>query len=1055
MTVQPTGRACVLTLTAILMASAAPAPLLAQRVISEEESDPVRTSDDGDVTILEEAELDVVGADPITIDSNNSVTIEEDAIVQADDANGRAGVAITAGTDVDFDNAGQILVTEDFVAEDDDFNGIADGPIAEASNRYGIRVLPGDETTGTIVNSGDITVEGLSSFGISIEDDFTGTIENSGDLLVIGDESIAISTQSINGDLILGGSVRSVGEGAQTVLIDGDISGALTVNGTVSSSSSFTNDDGFTLSLSRSDLREGKAAVEVRGNVDGGIILEGRPFDDDPDNDDEDGDGIDDLEETLGRITTNSEAPALLIGSAEDITIGTVEGRDGTSSLVIDGSISSSSVYSSFDASAIVIGGQGGTVDLPGGIGVSGSVTARTIDSSAVGILINEGVNAPVLNNSGSVSAELSSSGEGSVIAVQDLSGTLTTINNSGFITADGSNEDTAIALDLSANTSGVTITQFLNDRDAETRAELEEDEDYDFENPAVFTSITGDIVTGSGDDTIDIQTGIVRGDTFLGAGDDSVSLSDNTLYDGDIFSGSGDFTLTLSDEARFEGTVNAANENASVVISDEALYSGTFEDADNLSVTVEGGTLEAPEGETLVFDELLVGSEGVIAVTINEDDDVASGFAVTQATFEDGAQVSADVQSITGVEGSYTIVTADEIDGTPELDFAGEALPLLFTGELVTTPTDITLDLRRKSAEELGLTQPQSQAYDALLDQALEVDLLEQSFLGAQDEAALQEQFEGLLPDYAGGTFDFVTRASRQFTRNLTDAKAFYDISPVGGWLEPIYFEGSKDTGETAAFTNDGWGISAGIERDFGFGYLGIGFGYVSGSVTNTDRQDISSSVIELSGHWRMRSNDFYAFAKVSGMRPSFSSTRSFIGEIDETEFGYTTLGDWDGLAASAAGGVSYNLDVNRSFSLRPKATLDYFWLREDSYQEEGAEEIDLSVEERTSSAATGTVSLAGSYRLGRQGRDNTPLTIELEAGWRSVLLDDLGETTASFLDADPFTITPEALSDGWVSEARIKFGGLDYLWQLGVGAEQIQGDIDISARFSLSVAL
>ncbi|MEO0872210.1 MAG: autotransporter outer membrane beta-barrel domain-containing protein, partial [Pseudomonadota bacterium] len=596
---------------------------------------------------------------------------------------------------------------------------------------------------------------------------------------------------------------------------------------------------------------------------------------------------------------------------------------------------------------------------------------------------------------------------------------------------------------------------QFLNDLDAETRAELEEDEDYDFDNPVVFTSITGDIVTGTGDDTLDIQTGTVRGDAFLGAGDDSITLSDNTRWDGDIFSGTGDFTLSLADESRFEGTLNPAGETATVVIMDQALYSGTFENAENVTVDVQGGTLEAPRGEIVVFDELNVGANGTIAVTINEDEDVRSGFEVNEATFEEGAQISADVQSLTGAEGSYTVLTADTIEGVPDLDFAGEALPLLFTGELVTTDTDITLDLRRKSAEELSLTQPQAQGYDAFLDQALEAELLEASFLDAQDEAALQDQFEGLLPDYAGGTFDFVTRASRQFTRQLADGKAFYDISPVGGWLEPVYFQGSKDTGETAAFTNDGWGISAGLERDFGFGYLGFGIGYVSGNVTNTERQEISSSVIELSGHWRMKSDNFYAFAKVSGMRPSFSSTRTYIGEIDETEFAYTTLGDWDAWAASATGGLSYDLELTRKFSLRPKAQFDYFWLQEDGYQEEGAEEIDLLVEDRTSSAATGTVSMAASYQIGRKGRDNTPLTFEIEAGWRSVLLDDLGETTASFLEADPFTVTPEALDDGWVSEARLKLGGLDYLWQIGVGAEQIQGEVDLSARFSLTVAL
>ncbi|MEO1729450.1 MAG: autotransporter outer membrane beta-barrel domain-containing protein, partial [Pseudomonadota bacterium] len=547
----------------------------------------------------------------------------------------------------------------------------------------------------------------------------------------------------------------------------------------------------------------------------------------------------------------------------------------------------------------------------------------------------------------------------------------------------------------------------------------------------------------------------LVRGDAFLGGGNDTVLLSDDAQYFGDIFAGAGDFTFELSDDSSFRGTVNAAGNDATVRISDNALYLGTFEEADNLDVIVEGGTLEAPQGETLTFDTLEVQSGGILAVTIDGEDDSQSGFVVNEATFADGSLVSADVQSITGAEGSYTVLTAGTLTGTPDLDFAGEVLPLLFTGELNTTDTEITLDLRRKTAEELGLTAPQSAGYDAFINAALETPLLEQSFLDVESEAELQQQFEGLLPDYAGGPFDFVSRASRQFSKQLSDGKGFFDISPVGGWLEPVYFTGSKDTGDTAEFTTDGWGLSGGIERDFGFGRVGIGLGYATGSVTNTDRQDISSSLFELSGHWRVQSGNFNAFARVSGIRPSFSSTRTFTGELGESEFTYTALGDWEGWAASAMGGMSYNLELSKAFSLRPKAAVDYFWLQEDGYQEDGADEIELLVEDRTSTAATATASMALSYRLGRQRRDNTPLTIELEGGWRSVLIDDLGNTTSSFLEADTFTVGPEALSDGWVSEARIKVGGMDYLWQLGIGAEQIQGDVDLSARFSLTVAL
>ncbi|MEM9600070.1 MAG: hypothetical protein AAF926_03520, partial [Pseudomonadota bacterium] len=85
---------------------------------------------------------------------------------------------------------------------------------------------------------------------------------------------------------------------------------------------------------------------------------------------------------------------------------------------------------------------------------------------------IDIGVNASMetLINDGTLSAVLIGR-QGTAVAVQDASGTLRTITNRGAITATGRNSDssnlqdtdfTLIALDLSANTSGVTLLQEL-----------------------------------------------------------------------------------------------------------------------------------------------------------------------------------------------------------------------------------------------------------------------------------------------------------------------------------------------------------------------------------------------------------------------------------------------------------------------------------------------------------------------------------------------------------------------------------------------------------------
>lgn len=1032
-----------------------PAPAFADVTVSADSSNPLVTSADGDVVIEDDVVVEVTGANPITLNSKNTVTVEEDAEVYADDADGRSGVVIATETAGTLDNAGAIYVIEDFLPEDEDGNLRPDGQIAEASGRYGIRVL---SQAGSITNSGSIYVEGLESYGISFADGWSGDFDNTdGTVSVVGDDSVGITAQSVAGDLEIGGTVSVIGVGSKSVELTGDISGTLVINGSVTKARSYTNDDGDTMSLSRSDLRDAAPAVSVTGNIAQGILIDAPPYDLDDDNDDEDGDGIDDTDETTGSITAYGESPALLVGGAQDITIGTGTGRDGSFSLAIDGTISSSAYYSSFDTAAVVIGGQGGLVDLTGGIGVSGKITATTNDSRAIALQIHEGVTATSLYNSGTIMATLSSTGEGETIAIQDLSGTLTTIDNTGYITARGSAEDETIALDLRANSSGITITQYLNDIDADTKAEEMEDDDYDASDPTIYTSINGDVLTGSGDDLLDISSGWIDGDSYLADGNDTVLLSDDAQYIGDIHSGAGAFVMSLADTATFTGSLDAAGEPAQVTLTGAASFKGGVENGDQLSITVDGGLLQAADGETMTFDKLEVGSDGAIGIVINNDDGTNSAFSVNSASFADGASVAAEITSLAETGGDYTVLTADEITGATDLDLDIGDLPLLYTAGLSSDANSITLELHRKTADELGLTGPQSAAYDAILTSAATDSYIEASLLQAEDTETLQGQMDGLLPDYAGGVFDFITRGSRLASRHISDDSAMFADWDTSIWVEGLKFQGSKDYTDTLDFKTDGYGISGGLERRLSIGYVGLSLNWMTGSIKagTDDMQDTDASAFEFAAHWRKRTGKLYTFARTSVIRASLSSTRNFLGTISDTDFTYTTGGDWKGTGVSAMGGASYNFDLSDRITLRPKAVLDFYWLKEKGYEESGdSDAMDLVVGSRTSKSATATGSLVASYRLGRARSDETPLTIELEAGRREALAGSLGETTASFEDGEDFTLTPDALKGGWLAEARLLAGGWYHTWQIAAGAERTQGDIDLSVRASISLS-
>ncbi|MET0364498.1 MAG: autotransporter, partial [Sphingobium sp.] len=585
------------------------APVVAQTTVSNARTTALATSSAGDVTVADGGSVTLSSGSAITVDSNNAATVASGGTLAPGSANGASGITAAAGTTSTISNAGTISVLEDFTAADADSNAIADGPIAQATGRYGIRVLPGATSSGTITNSGTITVEGLNSAGILVASPYTGSIVNTGTIAVKGDYSQGISTQSVSGNVQVDGTVTVVGEGAQGVVLNGDVGGTFSIQGSVAQSRYYTADDGTTQSLSRSDLNNGKAAVEVAGNVAGGILIAAPPYDLSTTSTDEDGDGVTDSSEGTGSITSYGNSPALLIGGANNISIGTGTGREGVFSLSVDGVVGAASYYSSTNAYGVVIGGQGGTVDMAGGIGVTGSITATTLDSSATALLINAGSNVPYLYNSGTISAEITQPGMGASYAVRDLSGTLTTIDNTGFIKVTGSSEDTINAIDLSANTTGVTISQYLNSIDAAAQVTEKAASGYDAANATIYTSITGNIVTGSGNDLLDIQSGGIYGNSYLNDGDDVVKLSGDARYVGDIHFGSGTASMAMADTSTFTGALDVADQVSTLTLSGSAKFSGTVTGGSQLAVDVASGTFGASSTTTVAFDSLTVGS--------------------------------------------------------------------------------------------------------------------------------------------------------------------------------------------------------------------------------------------------------------------------------------------------------------------------------------------------------------------------------------------------------------------------------------------------------------
>jgi hypothetical protein len=1012
------------------------APALAQTTVSSASTTALNTSTAGDVTVASGGSITTATGSAITIDSNNSATVASGGTLTPGSVDGTSGITQAAGTTGNISNAGTISVLETFTAPVVD--SVVTGPIASASDRYGINVLSGSATTtGTISNSGTITVDGLNSAGILVQSPYSGSISNTGAITVKGDNSTGISTQAVTGNVTVAGTVAVIGEGTQGVVLNGDVGGTFTLQGTVSQAVTYTADDGTTQTLSRSDLNNGRALVQVGGSVAGGILVATSAS-----NSNTSGTS------TSGVLTAYGNSPALLIGGASDTTIGTVTAANGTYSLGVDGSISSTAYYTSTNAYGIVIGGQGGNVSMPGGIGVSGTVSANTYDLGATAILINSGSSVPSLYNSGTISATITQTGMGATYGIRDLSGSLTNLQNTGFIKATGSGTDTVNAIDLSANTTGVTITQYLNATSAaaKTSSQLS----------SVYTSITGNIITGSGNDLIDIQAGSVTGDTYTGSGNDTLKLSNDSVYTGNIHFGStgsvGTGTMSMSGTSTFTGELDAGDTAASLSIADTAKFSGTIAGGSQLAVNVASGTFGASQATTLAFNSLTVGSAGTLNVYVGSN--AASLLQLNSATFTSGSKISATLTSLSNVEGNYKILTASTLTGASSFDGTTADLPVLFQGTISVDSNNIYLDIARKTAAQLGLNRTQGQAYDAIFAAGEQTTQLGNSLLQAADVSTLKTQFNQLMPDNAGGVFDVVTRGSRLAYRHITDSDSLFDISDVGGWLEPFYFHGSKYGDGAVGYTDDGWGLSLGLEKHLSLGYVGVSLAYISGSVKNGDWQKVSTQDWELGAFWRRAAGPLYTYARLGVGTVSASSTRTYSSSVDSTDFSYTAYGSWKGLAVTGAAGASYKFAFKNNITLKPMVTVDYYRLHETGYTETGSDAIALAVDGRTSDSLTATTTLTAGWSMGEVTKDYRPLTFEVEGGPRTLLSGSLGTTTAAFVNGTSFSLTPDALKSGWMTEARILMGGFDYTWKLAAGADKTAGGVDYSARASLNVA-
>ena len=1049
----------------VLVATVATAPLLAmafgayaETVISTARTTPIATATataangPDDVKVDTDGGITLTTAGPlITLNSNNKVTIGGNGLTTVGVDNS-TGVLIQGGTTGSVTNNAIISLTEDYTPTDDDKDstgaakpdGDLDGPFAKGSNRYGIRLVGPGVFTGDIVQgaSGSITIEGNNSAGISLESGLVGNLTTGGSIGVIGDNAYGVHVAGpVTGKVSINGATAVTGLNATGVAIDGAISGAFVVQGGVTSTGYRYTTRPATKELrailDADDLLQGGSAVRVTANVGGGVLLDAPPLDTDTANTDEDGDGVADASEGTASLVTYGAAPALVIGSdTQSVTIGAVGTGDNAYGLIAKGGVTANGVYDGVTATGIQIGGNAGqTTTLAGGARLDNSVTATAYEANATGFQVKAGASVPTLWNKGQISAFSISEGQfdaraiaidagstvttlrnagtisstmggekGNAYGVIDNSGTLTTIENTGRITAsviptddadDKDDADTlasnevvtgkAIAIDVSKNTTGVTLTQNgVNDGDDGKDGIADADSDGDGVDDADEPSILGAINFGSGADTFNVQNGIVVGDIAFGAGADVLNITGGA-----------------------------------------AVLGGIRDSDGQLAINVGKGSLGLTNAETINASSLNLGADSKLLFTADPAAGANSHLVVSGAVnIASGAQLGLRLTSLLTAPTSYTVITGGTLTaGTINQDLLG-GTPYMYVASSRVDTNNVYLDVRQRTASEIGMNTAQTSAYDATFAALTKDADIAKAYLSQSTKDGYLGLYDQMMPDQGEGFF----AAMQDVTHAISTATAFRPdpgdrYGPDSLWIQEINTLVRRDTDDTMGSDTQAFGFVGGYEAmgDAG-GALGLTLAYVS-----IEEHDIAAKVGEQTtgnfvqlgaywrraiGGWRMNVGGGGGYGWYDGDRTFNSGDLNGDGAADVQRH---NSAKWNGYTFNAFAGTAYEAKFAGRYFVRPEGYLNYLYLSEGERKEAGGGDgFDQIVHKRKSDSLTGDVGIVFGADYGR----DMWWRPEVRVGYRQLLAGEIGDTVAQYTGGGtPFTLAAANDKDGAVT--------------------------------------
>ncbi len=1014
----------------------------------------------------------------VTIETNGELVFVAEDAAQFEDV---VGLEIQTGNSGEVAINGIIAAVEEFnIGTNDD--GLFEGVFAEGLGRTGVLISGSGAFAGNITtaDTSQIEIQGNDSFGVLLRDtaSVVGGINLDGVINATGANSTAVSLQGDTvGDVTISAAIQSQGENNSSVRIDGDIDGAFVYQGDISNTA-YTNPfrppEFFRDLLTDEDRLQADSALIIGGDISGGVHLAL----DETVNDE----GVVTATRTPTISQLGEAPAVLVQGAdGAPIMIGLVGTNDPDSDpseqfgFINEAIITSSSLFDDLGATGVsfenatIAGGISNTgiisttnnrdggddaaqsVAVRIGDGVTsgvfnngGSILASAIESTdvftdlndipdandvlATALSIEGSANIAELTNTGDITASISGR-EGGAFALVDQSGNLAMITNEGTISASGFNSDpnadadfvpefTLVAIDVSANTSGVTFTQ-------QQTFDPTPDDDIDPISP----SLTGDILFGSGDDIFSSAAGTITGGVDFNDGNDRFDLAD-TFFIGNITNSSGDLDITLSENSTLQPTQTGTLNISSLTVDDTSTL---FSIIDASSDTAETSLISATGDITLQDGATLT------PVLVNIIDDEEDEFGATIQTT------------------SYVLLEANNltIDGGVE-SLQLETTPFLYDVDLSQEDQTLIADLTLRDASVLGLDNAQlgdeNEVYNAVLGSLRNNDDLGSAFTSITEQEDFISAYNQVLPEFSAAATQFVGAnidgATGSVSSHLNNAR-LSDQQPGSAWIEEFGYYGEREqVNLSEGYTGYGFGFTGGIDTAFGpFHTVGINLGFAASEIEDDigfdDPLNVETFQAGLYAGYALGALSIDGY--IGGGLSNFESSRN----VEIGNFNQSVFGDWDGTHYNGSLNVGYDVNLGSKYFLRPTVNVSYVSLTEDAYEETGSGAFNLAIEERDSELghASALLNFGGFWEDDRKWWRPS-----MRLGARTEFTDSNTSTVAAFLSGgdtlDFFTLTGEEFPN----EALLF--GLSFAMGTKFSSFSIDYDADLRDDYSLHTA-